>query len=48
LSSEIERITNDKEAYDKMTQNAKAFNKPDAAFKIARALIDIASSHEPR
>ena len=29
-----------------MAQNAKAFNKPDAAMKIARALMDIALSHE--
>lgn len=46
LSSEIERITGDKESYDAMARNAKSFNKPDAANKIARALIDIALSHE--
>ncbi len=46
LSSEIERITGDKEVYELMAQNAKAFNKPDAAMKIARALVDIALSHE--
>ena len=46
LSSEIERITADKVGYDKMAQNAKAFHKPDAAIKIARALVDIALSHE--
>ena len=46
LSSEIDRIIADKEGYAMMAQNAKAFNKPDAAMKIARALMDIALSHE--
>ncbi len=46
LSSEIERIVEDKEIYNKMSQSAKAFNKPDAAYKIARQLVDIALSHE--
>jgi len=46
LSEEIERITEDKAVYDAMTQGAKAFNKPDAAMKIARAIVDIALSHE--
>lgn len=46
LSGEIERIVGDKENYEAMTQGAKAFNKPDAAMKIARALVDIALSHE--
>src|SRR3989344_4675527 len=46
LSSEIERITGDKVSYDAMAQNAKVFAKPDAAMKIARALMDIALSHE--
>ncbi len=46
LSSEIERITNDKNIWDKMARSAKAFDKPDAALKIARELVDIALSHE--
>ena len=46
LSSEIERIINDKSIWDKMAHDAKAFNKPDAATKIARELVDIALSHE--
>ncbi|MDO8660190.1 MAG: UDP-N-acetylglucosamine--N-acetylmuramyl-(pentapeptide) pyrophosphoryl-undecaprenol N-acetylglucosamine transferase [Candidatus Parcubacteria bacterium] len=46
LSSEIERITGDKETYDQMAHNAKAFYKKDAAEKIARELVDIAMSHE--
>jgi len=46
LSEEIERITNDKTVYDVMAQGAKSFNKPDAAMKIARAIVDIALSHE--
>jgi UDP-N-acetylglucosamine--N-acetylmuramyl-(pentapeptide) pyrophosphoryl-undecaprenol N-acetylglucosamine transferase len=46
LSSEIERIINNKNIWDKMAQNAKAYNKPDAAYKIARELVDIALAHE--
>ena len=46
LSSEIERIMGDKTGYEQMAKNAKAFAKPDAASKIARALVDIALSHE--
>jgi UDP-N-acetylglucosamine--N-acetylmuramyl-(pentapeptide) pyrophosphoryl-undecaprenol N-acetylglucosamine transferase len=46
LSSEIERITGDKEVYETMAQNAKAFAKPDAAMKIARVLVDTVLSHE--
>ncbi|MES3031914.1 MAG: UDP-N-acetylglucosamine--N-acetylmuramyl-(pentapeptide) pyrophosphoryl-undecaprenol N-acetylglucosamine transferase, partial [Patescibacteria group bacterium] len=46
LSSEIDRILGDKDGYKLMAQNAKAFAKPDAATKIARALVDIALSHE--
>ena len=46
LSSEIERITGDREIYDQMAHNAKAFSKPGAAEKIARELVDIALSHE--
>ncbi len=46
LSSEIERILSDKTIYGQMVQNAKAFSKPGAALKIARALVDMALSHE--
>ena len=46
LSSEIERIIEDRAGYEQMAKNAKAFHKPDAATKIARALVDIALSHE--
>ena len=46
LSSEIERITTDKEIWTRMSRCAKAFTKPDAARKIARALVDIALEHE--
>ena len=46
LSSEIERITGDKEIWERMAQSAQAFNKPGAAAKIARELVDIALSHE--
>jgi len=46
LSSEIERIVNDKTILDRMAHNAKAYNKPDAAYKIARELVDMALAHE--
>lgn len=46
LSSEIDRIVEDKEEYDEMVASAKAFGKKDAAMKIARELINIALSHE--
>ena len=46
LSAEVERIIGSKALYDEMTQSAKAFHKPDAAGKIARALVDLALSHE--
>lgn len=46
LTSEIERILNDKEGYERMVRGAKAFNKPGAAEKIARELVNIALSHE--
>ena len=48
LNSEIDRIIDDKMGFALMSQNAKAFAKPGAAEKIARALVDIALSHEPR
>jgi UDP-N-acetylglucosamine--N-acetylmuramyl-(pentapeptide) pyrophosphoryl-undecaprenol N-acetylglucosamine transferase len=48
LSSEIERITQNKTIYENMEKSAKAFYKPDAAMKIARALVDIALSHEKK
>ncbi len=46
LSSEIERILQNKTVWDDMAENARAFHKPDAAMKIARALVDTALSHE--
>ncbi|MFA6353853.1 MAG: UDP-N-acetylglucosamine--N-acetylmuramyl-(pentapeptide) pyrophosphoryl-undecaprenol N-acetylglucosamine transferase [Candidatus Paceibacterota bacterium] len=46
LSSEIERITEDKVGYEKMVKNVKAFNKKGAAEKIAQVLVDIALSHD--
>ena len=46
LSSEIEKIVNNEAVWNKMAQNTKAFNKPDAAYKIARELVNIALSHE--
>jgi len=46
LSSEIDRIIEDKNGYALMKENAKAFSKPGAAEKIAQQLINIALSHE--
>lgn len=46
LSSEIDRIIDDKAVWNHMATSAKAFNKPDAAMKIAKELVDIALSHE--
>ena len=46
LSSEIERILNDKVGYNQMAQNAKTFSRPGAAEKIARELVNMALSHE--
>jgi len=46
FSSEIERIIENTEVWSKMSKKAKAFNKPDAANKIARAIVDMALSHE--
>ncbi|MBI5139729.1 UDP-N-acetylglucosamine--N-acetylmuramyl-(pentapeptide) pyrophosphoryl-undecaprenol N-acetylglucosamine transferase [Candidatus Nomurabacteria bacterium] len=46
LCVEIENMLKDKAQYEKMVAAAKAFHKPDAATKIARALLDTALSHE--
>jgi UDP-N-acetylglucosamine--N-acetylmuramyl-(pentapeptide) pyrophosphoryl-undecaprenol N-acetylglucosamine transferase len=46
LSSEIERILDDKNVYDSMIKSAKDFHKPDASLKIAEAIIATALSHE--
>lgn len=46
LSSEVDRIIEDKKGYVQMVNSAKNFNKPDAAMKIARELVDLALGHE--
>ncbi len=46
LSSEIDRILNDKKLLVQMSESAKKFNKPDGAKKIASELLTIALSHE--
>jgi UDP-N-acetylglucosamine--N-acetylmuramyl-(pentapeptide) pyrophosphoryl-undecaprenol N-acetylglucosamine transferase len=46
LSSEIDRMVQDKVGWEKMSAAAKAFATPDAAMKIARVLVDTALSHE--
>jgi UDP-N-acetylglucosamine--N-acetylmuramyl-(pentapeptide) pyrophosphoryl-undecaprenol N-acetylglucosamine transferase len=44
--SEIERIVSSEEISRDMSLHAKAFNKKDAAMKIARVIVDTAISHE--
>ncbi len=46
LRSEIGRIIDDRAIHSKMSEAAKSFAKPEAAESIARALIDLAKSHE--
>lgn len=46
LNSEIDRILDDKKMYEHMSHSAKAFYKPDAAYKIARELVNISLGHE--
>ena len=46
LNSEIDRIVGDKIIYERMAKSAQAFNKPGAAEKIARELVDMALKHE--
>ena len=46
LNSEIDRIVGDKMIYERMVKSAQAFNKPGAAEKIARELVDMALKHE--
>ncbi len=47
LVSEIKRLMGDPEIRTKMAASAHAFARPDAAHKIATALLEIAISHEP-
>lgn len=46
LHSEIKRIIDNKNDYEKMRLHAKAFYKPEAATKIAREIVSIALTHE--
>jgi UDP-N-acetylglucosamine--N-acetylmuramyl-(pentapeptide) pyrophosphoryl-undecaprenol N-acetylglucosamine transferase len=46
LCSEIERIVDDKIIHERMAKSAQAFNKPGAATKIARELVNMALTHE--
>ncbi|OGI74461.1 hypothetical protein A3D42_01220 [Candidatus Nomurabacteria bacterium RIFCSPHIGHO2_02_FULL_41_18] len=46
FASEVERIIENKSVWNNMAASAKTFHKPDAAIKIARALVDMALSHE--
>ena len=46
LCSEIDRIVKDKAVWERMKKSAEAFNKPGAAEKIARELINMALEHE--
>lgn len=47
LAAEIDRIMSDATLRGKMTAAAKEFARPQAARKIAQAIIDTALSHEP-
>jgi UDP-N-acetylglucosamine--N-acetylmuramyl-(pentapeptide) pyrophosphoryl-undecaprenol N-acetylglucosamine transferase len=46
LVHEINNIVENKDVWERMSQNAKNFSKPDAAEKIAREILNIALSHE--
>jgi len=46
LKSEIDRIVDNKEVYEKMRTSALAFYKPTAARKIAEEILQIALGHE--
>ena len=46
LCSEVDRIIGDKLIWERMKKSAETFNKPDAATKIARELVDMAIAHE--
>ena len=46
FNSEINRILNDKALLERMAEKAKEFSKPDAAYKIAKELLDMAIVHE--
>jgi len=46
LVSEVERLMNDPALRERMKKAAKTFAHPDAARKIAKAIIDIALTHE--
>jgi UDP-N-acetylglucosamine--N-acetylmuramyl-(pentapeptide) pyrophosphoryl-undecaprenol N-acetylglucosamine transferase len=46
LSSEIDRIIGDSAICNRMIHSAKTFNKPEAAEKIARQLVNMALAHE--
>lgn len=46
LSSEIERIVENKNVWQKMSENTVTYGSADASYKIARELVDIALSHE--
>jgi UDP-N-acetylglucosamine--N-acetylmuramyl-(pentapeptide) pyrophosphoryl-undecaprenol N-acetylglucosamine transferase len=46
LSSEIERVLEDKKIWEQMAHAALSFHKPGSAEKIARELVDMALAHE--
>jgi len=46
LCSEVDRIVGDKIIWERMKKGAEGFNKPGAAEKIARELVDMALTHE--
>lgn len=46
LEAEIDRLTTNTETREKMKTSAKAFDRPDAARKVAEEILKIALSHE--
>lgn len=46
LSSEIDRIIENKNEYAQMVQSTKNFSKPNAAMTIAREIVGMALTHE--
>lgn len=47
LSAEIDRLINDPELRNKMSESAKKFARPDAAKKLATIILETAVAHEP-
>ena len=46
LINEVRKIINNQDIHEKMSKDAKAFSRPDAADVIAHEVLNIALSHE--